>query len=86
VIEKTTFAYIIRHKMKALRYTLLLAAVLITPVVAKSLAPDPPGGSPPPCEDPFGAPCPIDGGISFLVAAGLAYGGKKAYDLNKRKA
>lgn len=72
--------------MKAFRYIITVAAVALAPVVAVSLPPDPPGGSPPPCEDPFGAPCPIDGGISFLVAAGLALGGKKAYDLNKRKA
>lgn len=86
MIEKTTFAIIIRNKMKAIRYIVVLTAVAFSPLVAKSLAPDPPGGTPPPCEDPFGAPCPIDGGVSFLVAAGLALGGKKAYDLNKRKA
>ncbi|HHZ65225.1 MAG TPA: hypothetical protein EYN51_06975 [Flavobacteriales bacterium] len=40
--------------------------------------PGPPGGGNPPC---WPAPCiPIDGGIGFLIAAGLAYGGKKAYD------
>lgn len=41
--------------------------------------PGPPGGGGggPPC---WPAPCvPIDGGIGFLIAAGLAYGGKKAY-------
>lgn len=30
--------------------------------------------------NPGGAPAPIDGGISLLLAAGAAYGGKKAYD------
>ena len=40
--------------------------------------PGPPGGGSPPC---WPAPCvPIDGGISLLIAAGLAYGGKKAYN------
>ena len=46
--------------------------------------PGPPGGGgDPPC---WPAPCvPIDGGISILIAAGLAYGGKKAYEeLNKK--
>lgn len=39
----------------------------------------------PPCGGPFGSPaCPIDGGISFLIAAGLAFGGKKANDLRKK--
>ena len=37
-----------------------------------------------PCDGPFGGPCPIDGGISFLIAAGLAYGGKKAYDISRK--
>jgi len=46
--------------------------------------PGPPdGGDDPPCWPP---PCiPIDGGISFLVIAGLAYGGKKAYETIKGK-
>ena len=42
-----------------------------------------PGGGDPPC---WPAPCvPIDGGISLLLAAGLAYGGKKAYASFKGK-
>ena len=48
--------------------------------------PGPPGGGGggPPCWPP---PCvPIDGGIGFLLLAGVAYGGKKAYDLSKEKA
>ena len=28
---------------------------------------------------------PIDGGLSLLLAAGLAYGGKKAYDARKKQ-
>ena len=36
-----------------------------------------PAGGGPPCWPP---PCvPIDGGISFLLAIGAAYGAKKAY-------
>jgi hypothetical protein len=51
----------------------------------------PAGGAPPggpaggtsPCWPP---PCvPIDGGISFLIAIGAAFGGKKAYDSLKKK-
>lgn len=30
-------------------------------------------------------PVPIDGGISLLLAAGAALGGKKLYDMNKSK-
>ncbi|PCH85621.1 MAG: hypothetical protein COB88_09645 [Flavobacteriales bacterium] len=45
--------------------------------------PGPPGGGgDPPC---WPAPCvPIDGGVSLLLAAGLAYGGKKAYEIIKK--
>jgi hypothetical protein len=35
---------------------------------------------------PFAPVCPIDGGVSFLIAAGLAFGGKKAYDLSRKNA
>jgi hypothetical protein len=46
-------------------------------------APDP--DDPDPCSFPLGEPCiPIDGGVSFLIAAGVAYGGKKAFDLRKK--
>lgn len=46
--------------------------------------PGPPGGGggTPPCWPP---PCvPVDGGASWLILAGLAFGAKKAYDLNKK--
>ena len=54
-------------------FLLLLASIGIC-------QPPPPGG--PPCWPP---PCviPFDGGISFLIAAGVAYGGKKLYDSRK---
>lgn len=40
----------------------------------------PPGGCWPP------STCiPLDGGISFLLLAGAAYGGKKMYDVSKDK-
>jgi|TARA_R110000787_G_scaffold135687_2_gene248002 hypothetical protein len=45
--------------------------------------PGPPGGGggpscwPPPC-------VPIDGGISYLLALGAIYGGKKVYDISKK--
>lgn len=41
-----------------------------------------PGGGGPPCWPP---PCvPIDGGISYLLALGAIYGGKKIYDISKK--
>lgn len=42
-----------------------------------------PGSGTPPCWPP---PCiPVDGGISFLIALGAAYGGKKAFDKFKNQ-
>lgn len=42
-----------------------------------------PGGGDPPCWPP---PCiPVDGGLSFLVAIGAAFGGKKVYSALKKK-
>ncbi len=47
---------------------------------------------PPPPPDPGGKGkgpkdprVPIDGGITFLIAAGLLYGSKKLYDEKKKK-
>lgn len=51
----------------------------------ESIAGGPPGPpmGPPPCWPP---PCtiPLDGGISLLIAAGVALGGKKLYDFRKK--
>lgn len=69
---------------KCVQYIVVLGIMLIG-VSAFSQVPDPPGGGLPPCGEPFGSVCPIDGGISFLIAAGVALGGKKAYDLKKSK-
>ncbi len=35
--------------------------------------------------NPGGPPVPLDGGISLLIAAGAALGGKKAFDAYKNK-
>lgn len=60
---------------------------LILPFIGLALPvgpPDPVSGNPP-CDGPgFTGVCPIDGGVSFLIAAGLALGAKKTYD-HKRK-
>jgi hypothetical protein len=69
---------------QAIRRILFLIIFLI-PVFTYA-QPGPPAGGSPPCGEPFGPPCPIDGGVSLLIAAGLAFGGKKAYDANRNKA
>ena len=34
--------------------------------------------------DPLDPACPIDGGLSLLIAAGIGIGAKKAYDSKKK--
>lgn len=42
------------------------------------------GGNPwNPCNDPLDKPCPIDGGVVALLAAGIAYGIKMARNSRK---
>jgi hypothetical protein len=43
-------------------------------------------GDPPPFNGGNPSPIPIDGGVSFLLAAGAAYGVKKVRDARKVKA
>lgn len=38
-----------------------------------------------PGDDPDIPDIPIDGGLSFLLVAGAAYGGKKVHEYRKRK-
>lgn len=35
--------------------------------------------------DPLDPLCPIDGGVSLLIAAGIGLGAKKAYDKKKKQ-
>lgn len=45
------------------------------------------GGPGDPGGDPGGGPIgaiPVDGGLAFLLAAGVGYGAKKAYDRKKK--
>ncbi len=43
-----------------------------------------PGGGGNETPNCFPPPCvPIDGGLSWLLLAGVAYGGKKVFELNK---
>lgn len=57
---------------------------------AGGMGPTPPGGGggpQPGCWPPGNPTCiPIDGGITLLIAAGLAYGGRKTMQLSKKQA
>ncbi len=70
--------------MKKYRKQLLIAGLLVVATYVAQAGPPPPigGGVEPACWPP---PClPIDGGISFLIAAAAVYGGKKLYDYQKK--
>jgi hypothetical protein len=68
--------------MKIFKLILTVSLILVVNQVLLSAPPPPPAGSagcwPPPC-------IPIDGGITFLAAAGAMYGAKKLYNSRKNK-
>lgn len=67
--------------MKKICQILLVLALIVAPAVIFA---QPSSGSAAP--DCFPPPCiPIDGGTTLLIAAGVAIGGKKAYDLRKKQ-
>ena len=66
-----------------LTISLIMLACVALGQPAGGAPPGGPAGGAAPCWPP---PCvPIDGGISFLIAIGAAFGGKKAYDSIKKK-
>ena len=76
---------------KYLGFFLLFLFVFLSTVFPLLAAgpPGPPGGGsggPPGGCWPPSACIPIDGGISYLLALGAIYGGKKIYDISKKKA
>lgn len=72
--------------LKRVIATAALCCLLAAPLtLLAQTAPFPDDGGGPPCDGPFGPVCPIDGGLSFLIAAGVAYGGKKAFDIQQKK-
>jgi hypothetical protein len=58
-------------------FLLFLGSLVAQPPSPPAGATTSPGCWPPPC-------VPIDGGISFLIAAGIGLGVKKAYDSRKK--
>ena len=59
---------------------LMLVFLIGAPFVGLAQDPGDPG-----C-DPLDPACPIDGGLSLLIAAGIGIGAKKAYDAKRNKA
>ncbi|HAN66597.1 MAG TPA: hypothetical protein DCQ34_10290 [Chitinophagaceae bacterium] len=56
---------------------LLMLGLLFNPLKTTAQLPDPG------C-DPLDPACPIDGGLSLLIAAGIGIGAKRAYDQKKK--
>jgi len=57
-----------------LRFVFVIGLIFLSQAVMAQLPPNPPA-----------EPVPIDGGLSILLAAGAALGGKKAWDARKKK-
>lgn len=66
-------------KLKPFLTTAILTVVCFVMYIPSLLAqlPDDPGVDP--------DEIPLDGGLSLLIAAGVAYGAKKAYDKRKKE-
>jgi hypothetical protein len=64
---------------KIIRLFIILIVINILPFANKAQ-----GTPTDPCTDPID-PCPIDGGVSLLIAAGISIAAKKAYDRKKQK-
>jgi len=62
------------RKIQLIISFLLVAAVSLLPYVAMAQ-----------CPNPDDADCPIDGGLSLLLAAGVGYGVKKYRDVKKSR-
>lgn len=64
-----------------IKWIVMLTLMLVASVCLPSLVQAQPF---PNCPDPNVA-CPIDGGLSFLIAAGVGYGIKKVRDSRKQQ-
>ena len=60
-------------------FTSVFLILISAALVSHAQPPDPP-----PC-DPFDPLCPIDGGVSFLLAAGIGLGAKKIISKKSEK-
>jgi hypothetical protein len=74
--------------MKKVKQIIAIMILITIPLWMTAQPPHPNGGGVPgPNNTPVGgggpSPAPIDGGLSILLALGLAYGGKKVYQLKK---
>ena len=73
---------ILLHGKKIL---LLIIVLFITVIAFAQDPPPPPPGGDPTGDPPLGGGAPIGSGLFILLGLGAAYGGKKIYDLKKKK-
>lgn len=66
-----------KNVVKRLKLVMLISMITVPTFLMSQELPDPV----PPCD----VPCPIDSGVSLLIAAGLAFGFKKVYDQKKEE-
>ena len=68
-----------------LRTFIVISFLAALPLVstAQVMAPSDPGSAPQ--GQPIGGGAPVGGGLFILLGLGAAYGGKKVYNLNKKK-
>jgi hypothetical protein len=76
--------------MKKVKQIIALMILITIPLWMTAQPPHPNGGNVPNANGTNNTfvgggpnPAPIDGGLSILLALGLAYGGKKVYQLKK---
>ena len=72
---------------KGLKFLLISGLILALPLMFKGQPPQPPhpnnGGSPGSGNTEVGGAAPIDGGLTFLLLLGAAYGSRKIYRMKK---
>ena len=67
----------IQKRLLALKMLIVMVCIFFTGTINAQ-------GPPDPCTDPF-EPCPIDGGVFFLIALVILIAAKKAFDNKKQK-
>ncbi len=76
-----------KNMIQQVKRLILIAVFALFTVVAFAQGPGDPGGDPSGESPPIGAGggAHLGGGILILLTLGLAYGGKRLYDLKKEK-
>ena len=66
------------------KYMLVIVFLFITVTgFSQMMGPSDPGNGPQSGDPPIGGGAPVGSGMYFLLSLGMAYGGKKVYDLKK---